>query len=46
MVYMGEILSGIDYFGQAMRTLKTLGLGGLSVNELKSFLETGEMPRA
>jgi opine dehydrogenase len=46
MVYMGEILSGIDYFGQAMRTLKTLGLGGLSVNELKSFLETGEMPSA
>jgi opine dehydrogenase len=46
VVYMGEILSGIDYFGQATRTLETLGLGDLSVDELKSFLETGKMPRA
>jgi opine dehydrogenase len=44
VVYMGEILSGVDYFGQATRTLETLGLGNLSVAELKSFLETGEMP--
>jgi len=44
VVYMGEILSGNDYFGQARRTLETLGLGGLSVKELKSFLETGRMP--
>jgi opine dehydrogenase len=45
VVYMGEILSGVDYFGQATRTLETLGLGNLSVDELKSFLETGEMRR-
>ena len=45
LVYMGEIISGVDYFGQATRTLETLGLGNLSVDELKSFLETGEMRR-
>ena len=45
VVYMGEIISGVDYFGQATRTLETLGLGNLSVDELKSFLETGEMRR-
>jgi opine dehydrogenase len=44
VVQMGEILSGRDYFGQAERTLDTLGLGDLSVKELKSFLETGRMP--
>ena len=46
VVYMGEIISGVEYFAQATRTLETLGLGDLSVDELKSFLETGEMPRA
>ncbi|MEA3359918.1 MAG: NAD/NADP octopine/nopaline dehydrogenase family protein [Thermodesulfobacteriota bacterium] len=45
VVYMGEILSSVDYFGLARRTLETLGLGDLSVDELKSFLETGETRR-
>ncbi len=45
VVYMGEILSGVDYFGQATRTLESLGLADLNLEELKSFLETGEMRR-
>jgi len=45
VVHMGEIISGIDYFANGMRTLESLGLAGLSLEGLKSFLETGEMPR-
>ncbi len=44
IVAMGEVLSGVDYFAQAARTLETLGLGDLNVDELKLFLETGEFP--
>ncbi len=45
VVYMGEILSDVDYFGKAARTLESLGIGDFSVDELKAFLETGEIPR-
>jgi opine dehydrogenase len=43
-VQMGEIIAGIDYSAQGKRTLKALGLEDLSLDELKSFLETGEIP--
>lgn len=41
---IGSMITDIDYFGQGWRTLETLGLNGLSVEGLKVFLETGEMP--
>ncbi len=43
-VQMGEVISGIPYAAEGRRTLKALGLEGLSLEELKSFLETGERP--
>ena len=46
VVYVGEIISGIDYFAKGMRTLESLGLADLHLEELKSFLKTGEMPHA
>jgi opine dehydrogenase len=45
MVRMGSVISGIDYFAHGRRSLEALGLGGLTVDELKAFLATGEMPR-
>jgi opine dehydrogenase len=45
IVQMGSVITGIDYFAQAPRTLKALGLDGLTVAELKSYLHTGELPR-
>jgi hypothetical protein len=44
IVHMGEAISGINYSTESKRTLQKLGLKGLSVEELKTFLETGEMP--
>ena len=44
IVHMGEAISGINYSAESKRTLQKLGLKGLSVEELKTFLETGEMP--
>jgi len=44
VVRMGSVVTGIDYFGQGRRTLEGLGLEGLSIDGLRSFLETGEMP--
>jgi opine dehydrogenase len=41
---LGGMIAGIDYFEQGRRTLEALGLDGLSVEGLKSFLETGTMP--
>jgi len=41
---MGEAISGINYSTEGNRTLKSMGLEGLSVEELKTYLETGEMP--
>jgi len=44
MVRIGEVLSGKDYFARGLRTVEALGLAGLDVNGLKSFLQTGEKP--
>jgi opine dehydrogenase len=44
VVGMGEAISGINYSAEGKRTLKSMGLEGLSVEELKTYLETGEMP--
>jgi len=46
VVRMGSIISGIDYFAQGTRTMKALGLDGLSLEELKSYLQTGTLLRA
>jgi opine dehydrogenase len=42
IVRMGSIISGIDYFAQGARTLKTLGLDKMSVSKIKAYLETGQ----
>jgi len=44
VVRIGEILSGKDYFARGLRTVEGLGLAGLDVNGLRSFLQTGERP--
>jgi len=44
VVGIGEAISGINYSTEGNRTLKSMGLEGLSVEELKTYLETGEMP--
>ncbi len=41
-VQMGEAITGIPYASNGKRTLKALGLDGLNLTELISFLETGE----
>jgi hypothetical protein len=46
MVRIGEVLSGKDYFARGLRTVEALGLAGLDVNGLRSFLQTGEKPKA
>lgn len=43
-VQMGEAISGVPYSTEGKRTLRALGLGGLDVQGLLSFLDTGEMP--
>jgi opine dehydrogenase len=45
-VSMGEAISGINYSTEGKRTLQSLGLDGFSVEDLKSYLETGEMSTA
>lgn len=44
VVKMGEALTGIDYSAIGARTVESLGIDGLDLNGLKTFLETGEMP--
>jgi opine dehydrogenase len=44
MVHLGSLISGIDYFAQGARTLQSLGLDGLTVEELKGYLVGGRMP--
>ncbi len=43
-VRIGSVTSGVDYFAQGVRTCKALGLDGLSVEEIKAYLETGLHP--
>lgn len=40
IVTLGELLTGKDFYKKG-RTLQTLGLNGMTVNEILSFLETG-----
>ena len=44
VVKMGEVITGVDYSAKGMRTVEALGIDGLDLESLKSFLETGEMP--
>jgi hypothetical protein len=44
MVRMGSLISGIDYVAHGRRSLEALGLGGLTVEGMKAFLASGEMP--
>ena len=44
IVGMGEAISGINYSTEGKRTLASLGLKELSVEELKTYLETGDIP--
>ena len=46
VVRMGSLVAGRDYFAQGARTLEALGLDGLNIEELKGFLQTGQMPRS
>jgi opine dehydrogenase len=41
-VRFGSLISGRDYLGQGLRTLEKLGLAGLNIERLKSYLRTGE----
>ena len=41
VVRMCSVIQGIDYMSRAERALASLGVGGMSVEELKGFLETG-----
>jgi opine dehydrogenase len=43
-VSMGEAISGINYSAEGKRTLNSMGLAGLTVEQLKTYLESGEMP--
>lgn len=43
VVSMGAVITGVDYLAEGKRTLKSLGLGALSVEELKSYLHTGQL---
>ena len=38
---MGGAIAGRDYAAEGARTLDALGIGGLSVNALRAYLETG-----
>jgi opine dehydrogenase len=44
IVHMGEAISGINYTAEGKRTMASLGLKGLSLAALTSYLETGEIP--
>ncbi|MEA3378672.1 MAG: NAD/NADP octopine/nopaline dehydrogenase family protein [Nanoarchaeota archaeon] len=41
MVAIGSTISDIDYFAQKKRSLKTLGIAGLSLLEIKTYLKNG-----
>jgi len=43
IVKMGGLLRDEDYFMNGVRTIETLGLSGLNKQELKKYLETGEL---
>lgn len=42
-VEMGQLISGVPYFRQGKRTLASLGLGGLTRDQLEQYLQTGIM---
>lgn len=42
IVKMGEVLRDEDYSAKGLRTVKALGLAGLTLEGLKNYLETGE----
>lgn len=44
VVRFASALTGVDYLAQGPRTLEALGLGALSVDRLKAYLETGRLP--
>jgi hypothetical protein len=44
IIGVGEAISGINFRSEGKRTLQSLGLGDLSIGEIKSYLETGELP--
>lgn len=44
VVRIGEILAGVDYSVRGMRTVESLGLGGLGIEEFRAYLETGRLP--
>jgi len=41
-VRMGSLMTGVDYFARATRTLESLGLGDLDIDGLHAYLQTGE----
>ena len=43
IVKMGGVLMGADYFAMGLRTVETLGLANLAVQQVKDYLETGEL---
>ena len=45
-VELGSAMTGIDYFARGSQALQGLGLDGLGVAELKSYLDTGIPPGA
>jgi opine dehydrogenase len=44
IVKMGGVLMDEDYFKKGLRTIESLGLAGVTLHELKKYLETGERP--
>jgi opine dehydrogenase len=44
IVRLGENLTGMDYFAKGVRTVEALGLAGMQLDQIKSYLETGGMP--
>lgn len=43
IVKMGEILLDKNYSAKTLRTVEALALAGLDLQELKNYLETGEL---
>lgn len=43
VIHLISVLHGKDYFAQGERTLDRFGLGGLSVDQLNAYFETGRM---
>lgn len=46
IVQMGSVLQGIDYTARAGRSLRSLGIDGLGMDELKRYLKSGQLPNA